>query len=110
MRAPIYRDHSLPSLTLARFVEDRYRTWRLDDPLESAEETAAEVGKHAGHAAFGHAAVLWTVGAVETARVVEGRHIGSPRGRRAILASRTTAFLALARVRGLQKRELKGPL
>src|SRR5919198_141176 len=97
MRNLLERDHALPSLALSDVIEDRYAPRRLHDSA-----IAGEVGQHRRHAALGHAAVLGTVGTIESTGVVERRHFLVARRWWSVLPSGACCVALLAGFRCLQ--------
>src|ERR1051325_3287224 len=91
MRHLLERNHALPSLALTDIVEDRHGAWALHDAA-----VAGEVGQHRGHATLGHAAVLRTVGTIQSSGVVERRRFLVARRRRTVLAACAGRIAVLA--------------
>src|SRR5258705_5558032 len=98
MRNLVKGDDALPSLALAHVIEDRHGSGRLYDPT-----VAGEVRRHRGHASLHHAAVLGTVGAIQSSGVVERRLFLVERRGWSVLASRAGRIVVFAGFTGLQQ-------
>src|SRR5262245_23409104 len=101
MRTVGDRHDPLPALTLSRVVGDGQEPGRLHDPA-----VAGEIREPALQTTFGQAAILWTIDAVQSIRVVDRRDLGPPRRRRTIRPAFACRVVILAGDRRLEKRKL----
>src|SRR5436190_15717752 len=96
---------ALPPLPLARVVEDRHDTGRLDD-LKVETSDPAKIRQAGGHAALGQSPVLRVVGAVEGGHWIDRGRLLPAWGGRSVLPTGALALVILAGVGRLQEREL----
>src|SRR5436309_3129669 len=62
MRPPVYRDDTVPPLSLTRVVENRHRSRRLHDLTEPAE-----IWQDGCHTTFRISSIFWAVGPIDVA-------------------------------------------